>query len=626
MTGSAKREAAVNVLVPASGLPSSREVLFIAEAVLRRYGGTGTVLSVVEVPEERSLSEGALIVRRRRSLLRRMANLHDTFEFHPEVRTAHSIEQGIRSEVEEKHADLMMLEWKPGGRRASVGVMERLVANPPCDLAAIKGGALPRTRSVLVPARGGPHARLALRVAEAIAARLGARLTLLHVSSPRWDEQRRRAEEEHYQRIARSVTYPDVERFEVTAQSIEDALMAEGAKYDMIVMGASGRDERSSYLFGRIPEKIARRLDSCLVVAKTREPVTADIFGLTTRAVPAHETASISEVVDRWFAENTFHSHEFRNIRHLVALKERQGKSISVALPTLNEENTVGKIISTIKRNFMERVPLLDELIVIDSNSEDRTVEIAESLGVRVFRHPDVLPQYGTFTGKGEGLWKSLYVTRGDIVAWIDSDISDFQPKFVYGLIGPLLTDPDIGFVKGFYLRPLKLGEELMTTGGGRVTELTARPLINLFYPLLSGVVQPLAGEMAGRRDVLESVPFFTGYGVETGLLIDILEGFGLNSIAQADLEYRIHRNQSLLSLSKMAFAIVQVVLQRLGDRNRLALLEEVNTSMKLIHYSPTELFLEVKEIREHERPAIKSLVEYEERFRMSDPVVAGPI
>jgi glucosyl-3-phosphoglycerate synthase len=211
-------------------------------------------------------------------------------------------------------------------------------------------------------------------------------------------------------------------------------------------------------------------------------------------------------------------------------------------------------------------------------------------------------------------------------VAWIDSDISDFQPKFVYGLIGPLLTDPDIGFVKGFYLRPLKLGEELMTTGGGRVTELTARPLINLFYPLLSGVVQPLAGEMAGRRDVLESVPFFTGYGVETGLLIDILEGFGLNSIAQADLEYRIHRNQSLLSLSKMAFAIVQVVLQRLGDRNRLALLEEVNTSMKLIHYSPTELFLEVKEIREHERPAIKSLVEYEERFRMSDPVVAGPV
>lgn len=625
MTEDVTGETALNVLVPASGLPSSSEVLFIAEALLRRYGGAGTVLSVVEVPEERSLSEGALIVRRRRSLLRRMADLHDTYEFHPEVRTAHSIEQGIRSEVEEKHANLIMLDWKPGGRRAAVGVMERLVANPPCDMAVVKAGSLPEARSVLVPARGGPHAKLALKVAEAVAARLHARLTLLHVSSPRWDEQRRRAEEEHFHRIARSVTHPDVELLEVTAQSIRDGLMAEGTKYDMVVMGASGRDERSSFLFGRLPEEIARSLDACVVVVKTKEPVTADTFGLATSTSPSRDSASISEVVDRWFAENTFHSHEFRNIRYLVDLKERQGRTISVALPTLNEEKTVGKIISTIKRNFMDRVPLLDELVVIDSNSSDRTVHIAESLGVPVYKHPDVLPQYGTFAGKGEGLWKSLFVTKGDIVVWIDSDISDFQPKFVYGLIGPLLTDRDLGFVKGFYLRPLKLGEELMTTGGGRVTELTARPMINLFYPLLSGVVQPLAGEMAGRRDVLESVPFFTGYGVETGLLIDILDGFGLNAIAQADLEYRIHRNQSLLSLSKMAFAIVQVVLQRLGDRNRLALLEEVNTSMKLIHYSPTELFLEVKEIREYERPAMRSLVEYQQRYPARQPVAAGP-
>ncbi len=181
----------------------------------------------------------------------------------------------------------------------------------------------------------------------------------------------------------------------------------------------------------------------------------------------------------------------------------------------------------------------------------------------------------------------------------------------MYGLIGPLLTQPQLGFVKGFYRRPLNLGGQRLTTGGGRVTELTARPLFNLFYPELSGLVQPLAGEMAGRRSVLESIPFFTGYGVETGLLIDILDQFGLAAIAQADLEERVHRNQSLFSLSNMAFAIVQVVMQRLGDRQRLQLLEQVNTSMKLIHYSPTELFLEVKEIRESERPPIKSLPEY---------------
>lgn len=616
----------MNVLVPASGLPASSDVLAVAESILKLYGGEGTVLSVVEVPEEHSLSEGALIVRRRRSLLRRIADLHESYEFRPEVRTARSVERGIRDEVKDKRSDLMLLGWRPGRRSMAVGVAERLVADPPCDLAAVKSGSVTEVRSVLVPARGGPHARLALKVAEAVATQHNARLTLLHISSPRWDERRARAEEEQFHRVAQSVTYADTERLEVSAASIEEGLLTEGAKHDAVVMGASGRDQRTAYLFGSIAEQVARNLSSTVIVVKTREPVTANTFGIETEAAPSRDAAQISELVDRWFAEKTFHSHEFRNIRHLVALKERQGRSISVALPTLNEEKTVGTIISIIKRNFIERFPLLDELIVIDSDSEDRTVEIAESLDVPVYKHSNILSQHGSFRGKGEGLWKSLYVTKGDIVVWIDSDISDFQPRFVYGLVGPLLSDPEVGFVKGFYRRPLKLGEELMTTGGGRVTELTARPLINLFYPRLSGVVQPLAGEMAGRRDVLESVPFFTGYGVETGLLIDILEGFGLNAIAQADLEYRVHRNQSLLSLSKMAFAIVQVVLQRLGERRRLELLEEINTSMKLIHYSPTELFLEVMEIREHERPAIKSLSEYRERFYADRPLVAGHV
>lgn len=272
----------------------------------------------------------------------------------------------------------------------------------------------------------------------------------------------------------------------------------------------------------------------------------------------------------------------------------------------------------------MDGYPLIDEMIVVDSESEDRTVEIVEALGVPVFEHPAILPQYGSYRGKGEALWKSLAVTSGDIVVWIDSDITGIHPKFVYGLIGPLLTEPDLSFVKGFYRRPLNLGGERQATGGGRVTELTARPLINLFYPELSGLVQPLAGEMAGRRAVLESVPFFTGYGVETGLLIDILDQFKLHSIGQTDLEERVHRNQSLLSLSKMAFAIIQVVVKRLGDRNRLALIEDVNTSMKLIHYSPTELFLEVKEIEEHERPPMKSVQEYADRRGSRELVGAG--
>lgn len=600
----------INVLIPALGSSIPDEIWMVAKALLDRYGGAGAVLGVVEVPPDRSLSEGALVARRKRSLLRKIAQQPEGRPFHTEVRTAYSLIDGIKAAVTETGADLLLLGWRPQQGRVTVGALEALVTDPPSDLAAIKHGGPTEVGSVLVSARGGPHAQLALRIAEAVAAQHGAVLTLLHVVSPSWDAARRETESRFFGQIQEEVRYDRLAIVEIEAESVEAALLTQGRTHDVVVVGASARDRRSSYLFGEIPELLARSLPGTVIIAKTRVPVTASMFGGPAEQEPIADQG-ISGIVDRWFAENTFHSHEFRNLHYLADLKERRNLSISLALPTLNEEKTVGRIIATIKRALMERVPLIDELVVIDSNSEDSTVEIAESLGIPVFRHPDILPQYGSFTGKGEALWKSLYVTRGDIVLWIDSDITDLHPKFAYGLLGPLLTQPRVGFVKGFYRRPLKLGGELLTTGGGRVTELTARPMINLFYPELSGLVQPLAGEMAGRRDVLESVPFFTGYGVETGLLIDILQRFGLPSIAQSDLENRIHRNQSLLSLSKMAFAIVQVVLQRLGDRNRLELLEEVNTSMKLIHYSPTELFLEVKEIQEHERPPIVTLPEY---------------
>jgi len=322
-------------------------------------------------------------------------------------------------------------------------------------------------------------------------------------------------------------------------------------------------------------------------------------------------------------AENTFHSHEFEDVNRLIRHKERQQTKISLVLPALNEEATIGKIVSTLSQRLVHDVPLIDELIVIDSDSQDRTVEIVREMGVPVFLHKEILAGQGSYVGKGEALWKSLHVTHGDILVWIDSDITDIHPKFVYGLVGPLLTDHRIEFVKGYYRRPLNLGTELLTTGGGRVTELTARPLINLFYPQLSGLVQPLAGEMAGRRRLLEQLPFFTGYGVETGLLIDILERCGLSALAQTDLENRIHRNQDMISLSKMAFAIVQVVMRRLEDRRHIQLLEEINTTMKLIHYSPEELFLEVKEIQEFERPPMANIAEYKGE-RSPDLALAG--
>src|SRR5438309_2270197 len=263
---------------------------------------------------------------------------------------------------------------------------------------------------------------------------------------------------------------------------------------------------------------------------------------------------------------------------------------------------------------FVERTPLVDELVVIDSRSDDRTREVAEDEGVRVVIHDEILPELGSYRGKGEALWKSLHVLSGDIVVWIDTDVTSAHPKFVYGIVGPLLMRPDLQFVKAFYQRPLHIGDELQATGGGRVTELAARPILNLFFPELSGIVQPLSGEQAGRRTLLEQLPFFSGYGVETGLLVDTLQHAGLGAIGQVDMKQRIHRNQSLYDLSKMSFEVLQVAIKRVGEAHGANLLEEANFTMKLIAAKGGKLHLEMHDIIDVERPPMATIPAYQAR------------
>jgi glucosyl-3-phosphoglycerate synthase len=307
------------------------------------------------------------------------------------------------------------------------------------------------------------------------------------------------------------------------------------------------------------------------------------------------------------------------DLERLMHLKEDQGVSISLALPALNEEQTVGKVIQSVKSALMDQIPLLDEIVLIDSGSEDQTRKIAADLGIPVYIHQEILPQYGAFHGKGEALWKSLYVVKGDIIAWIDTDIKNIDPRFVFGILGPLLDNLNVRYVKGFYRRPLRQGDKTVAGSGGRVTELTARPFINLFFPELSGLIQPLSGEYAGRRSALEKLPFFTGYGVEIGLLIDILWEYGLEGIAQVDLLERIHHNQPLPSLSKMSFAIMQVVFNRLEKRHKIHLLEQSDLTMNLVRFSKRRgYFLDQEEIHEHERPPMKSIPEYQDKFALT--------
>ncbi len=318
------------------------------------------------------------------------------------------------------------------------------------------------------------------------------------------------------------------------------------------------------------------------------------------------------EDVDRWILTNTFRAQDFADLESLVALKRAQGVTISLGLPTLNEEPTIGPEILVLRRSLMEAVPLLDEIVVIDSGSVDRTREVARQLGVPTYLHAAILPELGTYEGKGEALWKSLQVLGGDLIVWLDTDIRNVHPRFVYGLVGPLLGSPRIGYVKGFYRRPLREGPVHADTGGGRVTELLARPLLNAFFPELSGVFQPLAGEYAGRRALLERLPFFTGYGVEVGLLIDILQRFGLDQIAQVDLGVRLHRNRPLASLSAMAFAIAQVILARAGDRAHLPLAGVMHTTIRLPRSEETSF--DLVEVREIERPPMITVPRYHAR------------
>jgi glycosyltransferase involved in cell wall biosynthesis len=325
--------------------------------------------------------------------------------------------------------------------------------------------------------------------------------------------------------------------------------------------------------------------------------------------------------VDRWFTGNTFDAREFSDREALLALKRAQGVTISLGLPALNEEATIGREIEILRRTLMEEVPLLDEIVVIDSGSEDSTTALARRLGIPTYHHAEILPEHGTHAGKGEALWKSLHVLRGDLIAWVDTDIRNIDAKFVYGLLGPLLREPRLAYVKGYYRRPIQVGDRRDECGGGRVTELTARPLLNLFFPELSGVIQPLAGEYAGRREVLERLPFFTGYGVEIGLLIDVLARFGVGRIGQVNLDSRVHRNRELRSLSVMAFAIVQVVMTRVGEAARAPIVDQMNRAMKLISLEG-DLTLEVHEVREHERPPIITIPAYRERRALA--TVAG--
>ncbi|MFD5160581.1 glucosyl-3-phosphoglycerate synthase [Streptomyces hawaiiensis] len=266
------------------------------------------------------------------------------------------------------------------------------------------------------------------------------------------------------------------------------------------------------------------------------------------------------EEVERWLSTRSWSAND-RPLHQILAAKQRTGQTVSVVLPALNEEATVGDIVAVIRHDLMRQVPLVDELVVVDSGSTDRTSEVAAAAGARVVHRDGILPRLPAVPGKGEVLWRSLLVTRGDVVCFVDADLRDFSSDFVSGILGPLLTEPDVDLVKAMYDRPLAGA----SGQGGRVTELMARPLLNMHWPQLAGFVQPLGGEYAARRSLLEQLPFPVGYGVELGMLVDALHLAGLDALAQVDVGVRKHRHQDGQALGRMSAAIYRTAQLRLA-------------------------------------------------------------
>ncbi|MEU2620528.1 glucosyl-3-phosphoglycerate synthase [Streptomyces sp. NPDC054813] len=309
------------------------------------------------------------------------------------------------------------------------------------------------------------------------------------------------------------------------------------------------------------------------------------------------------EEVERWLATRSWSMND-RPLHRILAAKQRTGQSVSVVLPALNEEATVGDIVAIIRHDLMRQAPLVDEIVVVDSGSTDRTAAVAAAAGARVVHRDTILPRIPAVPGKGEVLWRSLLVTTGDIVCFIDADLRDFSSDFVTGIVGPLLTDPDVDLVKAMYDRPLagSAGQ------GGRVTELMARPLLNMHWPQLAGFVQPLGGEYAARRSLLEQLPFPVGYGVELGMLVDALHLVGLDALAQVDVGVRKHRHQDGQALGRMSAAIYRTAQLRLARghliRPSLTQFERGEDGFEPRTYS----------VDTEERPPMAEIAEYAER------------
>ena len=443
----------------------------------RNLGGRVKMVGFIKVSQEDNISAE---VNNARHLREKMADLSASLSVQGALQISVTEDPYIELQniTARENPDLLILEW-PDHIKFFQSGLENFLSELQCDVAVIRGTIDKSIERILIPIRGGPNAELSMRLGLSMP---HTELLAIHLKSKEQNC------EKDNQFIGLERVLPKIKDvvYQTRASSDpEKMILTEAQLSDLVILGAGVTNQGSGFHLGELTENILNQSPCDVIVVKTQKERFEEVEDFESTSSSGYHAISI--LVDKWFAENTYHAGEFDDLYHLVSLKQEQKVSISLAMPALNEEKTVGKVIETIKTSLMEDFPLLDEIVLMDSNSTDSTRDIVSQYGVPTYIHQNLLTEYGSRDGKGEALWKSLLVTNGDIIIWIDTDVVNIHPRFVYGVIGPMLVNPEIQFVKGFYRRPIKNAETLQSSGGGRVTELTARPLLNLFYPELCG-------------------------------------------------------------------------------------------------------------------------------------------
>lgn len=449
--------------------------------------------------------------------------------------------------------------------------------------------------SAAIFARGDSNAALAgVLVRRFTEEKLVTRTSFVHVTGAGTSSTVEDSVLEAYSKVKTEV--PDARlSVEQAEDGVWPAIMRSSLQYGLLVLGLPQHLREGSITENLLESVITGGIRSTVLFVYARGP-------------EVDQLASDAKSIEPWILRNTFSLGEFADIDRLVQAKREQHVSLSLVLPALNEEKTVGQVIDAFKGPLMDRKPLLDEIILMDSDSTDGTRSIAEARGIPVYIHQKVRPDLGAYAGKGEAMWKALFVASGDILIFVDTDLTNPSPAFVTGLVGPLLADARLNFVKGFYRRPVRVVNDFVEVGGGRVTELTARPLLNLWYPELGGLFQPLAGTIAARAGILRELRFLTGYGVEIGNLIEYVHRWGVDGLAQSELGEILHRNQPLEALSKMSFQVLEAFFRLSNGLLAPGTTDRMNDVLRQPFLSETGFTLYQAKLGQELRPAASAV------------------